>query len=368
MAGTRGRSHPSLIHDLEHMPEGFDLFQVVRLAERIVARQRRLAGHGSPEAVGRAVDPARASVRIRSGTQLAFATDEVSSVRFPPDGAAEIVQNVVGLVGAAGAMPHAFSELVHSSVRSRNTGLRAFLDLFNDRLAALLYEAFAKYRIEIETERAPLTRVSTIDDLVRSLLGLGGRSLHGRLGTPDAAVLHHTGLLSRHARSAHAVERTLSSALGQRVRVEQFVGEWLPIAPDERSRLPAGRDAAAVFCQLGRDAVVGRRVWSVQGCVRLDIGPMDYETFRGFLPGAERDAKLRGMASFALGADTAFGLRLRLRASEVPPLRIGGAAAAPGASRLGWNSWIASSGPRTRPGVVELPATSALNSHRRTVT
>jgi type VI secretion system protein ImpH len=278
------------------------------------------------------------------------------------------VQNVVGLVGATGTMPHAFSELVQSSVRGRNAGLRAFLDLFNDRLAALLYDAFAKYRIEIEAERAPLTRASAIDDLIRSLSGLSERSLQGRLGTPDAAVLHHTGLLSRHARSAHAVERTLSSALGQTVRVEQFVGEWLPIALAERSRLPTGRDPAATFCQLGRDAVVGRRVWSVQGCVRLDIGPMDYATFQGFLPGEERDAKLRGMASFALGADTAFGLRLRLCAAEVPALRLGGSHTATGANRLGWNSWIASAGPRTRPGIVELPTTSALNSHRRTVT
>lgn len=367
MASTRRRSHPSLIADLERTPGGFELFQVMRLAERVVARQRRAAGRPLPDAAGRGVDPAQASVRLRSGTQLAYAGDEVSSVRFNTDGPAEILQNVVGLLGSTGTMPHAFSELVQTSVRDRNTGLRSFLDLFNDRLGALLYDAFAKYRIEIETERADLTRITTIDDLIRSLVGLGGRPARSRLGTPDPAILHHAGLLSRHSRSVHAVERTLSSTLGQTVLVEQFVGEWLPIAPSERTRLAIGREPGDTFARLGRDAVVGERVWSVQGCVRLCVGPLGYDVFESFLPGGERDTKLRSMAGFALGADTAFGLRLTLKAPDVPPFRLGGAPGAGKASRLGWNTWVSSASDRVDTGIVDLPATSALNPHHRTI-
>ncbi|KTQ97310.1 hypothetical protein NS226_05075 [Aureimonas ureilytica] len=351
-----------MIEALEREPGGFELFQAIRLAERIVARARADAGLPPPDAAGRGVDARRKALRIDSTSSLSFAVGEVTQVRFPPDAPARLTQSVIGLTGAGGAMPHAFSELVQTSLRERNPGLRDFLDLFNDRLAALLFEAFAKYRPVIEAERRPLTGRATSDELMRSVLGLAQRSLAERMQVPDSVALHHAGLLGPRTRSAHAVEKVLSNAFGQPIRVEQFVGEWLPIAETERTRLGRPGFGGGAFSSLGRDAVVGRKSWSVQGRVRLLVGPLDHAAFDSFLPGGWRQKQLADLAAFSLGPDLSFVQRLTLKAKAVPPLRLGGAAQALGASRLGWNTWIGTAGPRKDVGTVDLAPTSALLS------
>ena len=362
MAKPSRRPRASLIEALEREPGGFDLFQAIRLVERIMARERADAGLPPPDAAGRGVDARQAALRIEATSSLSFAVSEVTQVRFPPNAPARLTQSVVGLTGAGGAMPHAFSEMVQTSLRERNPGLRDFLDLFNDRLAALLFEAFAKYRPVIEAERRPLTGRATSDDMMRSVLGLAQRSVAERMQWPDSVALHHAGLLGPRTRSSHAIEKVLSNAFGQPIRVEQFVGEWLPIAVAERTRLGRPGLGGGAFSGLGRDAVVGRRSWGVQGRVRLLIGPLDHAAFDSFLPGGWRQKRLADLAAFSLGPDLSFVQRLTLKPRAVPPLRLGGARDAPGASRLGWNTWIGTAGPRREAGVVDLAPASALRS------
>ncbi|ALN74611.1 type VI secretion system baseplate subunit TssG [Aureimonas sp. AU20] len=365
MAKPRRRPRSSLIETLERDPGGFELFQAIRLVERIVAQERQRSGGALPDAIGHGVDPRRAALRIEASSSLSFANGEVTRIRFEPGAPARLTQAVIGLTGTNGAMPHAFSELVQSSLRERNPGLRDFLDLFNDRLAALLYEAFAKYRPVIEAERRPLTGKATSDEAMRAVLGLAPPQFRERLALPDSAVLHHAGLLGRQSRSAHAIEKVLSNAFGQPIRVEQFVGEWLPIASAERTRLGRPGLGGGAFSSLGRDAVVGQKSWSVQGRVRLLVGPLDHAPFESFLPGGWRQKQLSDLAAFALGPDLSFVQRLTLKAEAVPPLRLGGAASGLGASRLGWNTWTGTSAPRREPGVVDIAPASALSPHAK---
>lgn len=360
MARKSRRTRASLKADLQDRPEAYDLFQAIRLAERVAAIEWRAGGHGAPDPVGWAGDPKRAAVRLLSSVDLGFASGEVTKVEPGLGVPTRITQGVVGLVGTSGPLPLAFTEFVQSSIRDRNPGLKDFLDMFSDRLAGLLYDAFAKYRIVIETERRSLTGRSTIDEVLRSVIGIAAPTLSGRLSVPDAAAIHHAGLLGRHARSAHAVERTLSSALGGRIRVEQFVGEWLPIVPSERTRLPDRAGRGGAFTQLGQDAVVGARTWSVRGRVRLLIGPLSYAAFSSHLPGGASESRLASLASFALGPDMAYVQRLVLNAGEVPRLRVGGKQDALGASRLGWNTWLASRERRHADGIVDIPGQAIL--------
>lgn len=360
MARKSRRTRASLTADLQDRPGAYDLFQAIRLSERIAALEWRARGFGAPDPVGWGVDPGRAGVRLLSSVDLGFAAGEVTRIEPGLGTPTRITQGVVGLVGTSGPLPLAFTEMVQSSVRDRDPGLKDFLDLFSNRLAGLLYDAFAKYRIVIETERKPLTGRAAIDDVLRSVIGIATPALVGRLGIPDAAAIHYAGLLGRHARSAHAVERTLSSALQGRIRVEQFVGEWLPIARSERTRLPTPAVREGSFAKLGQDAVVGTRTWSVQGRVRLLIGPLSYAAFSSHLPGGAGEKRLASLASFAIGPDMAYVQRLVLHAAEVPALRVGGPRDAPGASRLGWNTWLASTGPRRDDGTVDIPGRTTL--------
>lgn len=356
MARQSRRPHSSLAADLFARPQAYAFFQALRLVERIAATEADATGTLPPEPLGRGSDPARAPARLQAAVQLGFAAAEVSSLRRPPGGGPmELVQSVIGLIGPAGVMPHAFSELVQIGVRERNPGLRQFLDLFNDRLAGLLYEAWAKYRVGVERERAAsLGTAAPIDAALRALVGLGSPALQGRMDTPDATPVHFGGLLGNEGRSAPAVARILSAALGHAVRVEQFVGSWLPVAEADRTRLPARGLALGAFCRLGEDAMVGARVFDLQGTVRLHVGPLPYAAFRALLPDGAEARRLSDLAALALGAEMSFRMHLTVRPAEVPALRLGGDPDSPTASRLGWNTWAASQAPRQRPGTVDI--------------
>ncbi len=348
MASTRRRSRSSLAANLFEQPQAYEFFQLVRLRELIAAMEHEAAGLPPPSPVGSGIEPRNAALVIRSAVQLGFAAAEVTALRQPRQGGpAEATQTLVGLTGPSGVLPHALSELVQISVRERNPALREFLDVFNNRLAGLLYDAWAKYRPVIVRERAArLGGPNVIDGAFKALVGIGTPAISDRMQTRDETLVYFGGLLSRQGRSTTAVERILSGALGHAVAIRQFLGSWLPIAEADRTRLPRGRSSTGHFAILGSDAVLGNRTFDVQSSVLVCVGPLAYPAFRSLLPDGARAGMLSDLAAMALGPDKAFRVRLDLEPSEVPKLRLGGEQDDPSASRLGWNSWLASDMPR----------------------
>jgi type VI secretion system protein ImpH len=355
MASTRRRHHASLAADIFAAPQDYELFQAIQILEAIAAAETRALGLRPVDPVGQGVDPENAALKIRSAVPLGFAAAEVNAVRRPRGGGpVEMTQTIVGLTGPSGVLPHALSELVQVSVRERSMGLRDFLDVFNNRLAGLLYNAWAKYRICIERQRSKLFGVkSPIDHALTSLVGLGLPSTADRTETPDATYVFYGGLLGRQGRSAMAIERALSGALGNLLRIEQFDGEWLAIAPSDRTRLPGANTPNGVFARLGDDAVIGERTFDIQSSVLIWVRKLDYRDFRSLLPDGDRARMLSDLAAHALGADKRFRIRLELNAPEVPSLQLGSDPDDPTASRLGWNTWLAPSRPRIEPASTE---------------
>lgn len=351
MASARRRPNSSLKSDIFERPQAYDFFQAVRIIEAMAADEAAAVGASRPDAVGRGIDPENASISIHAAVPLGFAAAEVNAVRRPRGGGpVEMTQTVVGLTGPSGVLPHAFSEMVQISVRERNPGLREFFDLFNNRLAGFLYDAWAKYRITVERERA--SRLSTprpIDSALRAFVGIGMPSLSGRTETPDATFVFFGGLLGREGRSSTAVEQVLCGMLGFAVRLEQFHGEWLPIDAADRSRLPSADLPDGAYCRLGEDTVIGERTFDVQSSVILHVEPLRYPVFRSLLPDGNQARKFADLAAMAIGQDKTYRIRLGLRPEEVQPLQLTTDRDLPEANRLGWNTWLNATQPRSQP-------------------
>lgn len=336
-------------------PEAFDFFQMVRLLEALGAEEGRNVTHVPVDPVGQGVDPVRAALRIRSSVPLGFASAEVLSVRRPRSGGpVEMTQTLIGLTGPSGVLPHALSELVQMSVRERNFALREFFDVFNNRFSGLLYNGWAKYRPVIERERtAQVMTPATIDHALKSLVGLGLPTMANRTKVGDPTFVFFGGLLARQGRSATAIERALSGAFGHKLRVEQFAGEWYPIAPADRTRLPDRLRRQGRFARLGDDAVIGSRTFDIQSAVTVCVEALNYSEFRSLLPDGSRSRLLTDLAATALGADKMFNIRLELKPDHVPVLQLGGDRKAPKASRLGWNTWLQPAVARQKPQAVQ---------------
>jgi type VI secretion system protein ImpH len=299
---------------LRQQPFRFQFLQAVRILENI---QKRLDGGGG-------------GIRFRSRVSFAFPASEVDAIRLAPPGDAlagsEITVNFLGLAGALGPLPQAYTEMILEAAKRRDTAAIDFLDIFNHRLLWLFYRAHKSHRVTLTVE-APSSGEAA--QYLFSLIGLGHRTLRDRVGVPDSALLHYSGLLARNVRTAGGLERLLADYFGVSVRVYQFVGSWRDL--DQTQWTKVGRQGRNQT--LGAGAVLGLRAWDQAGGVLLEIGPLNVAQFYQFLPGEAAHLQLGKLARFYLGSTCRIHIRLRLKGSDIREASLGGA-------RLGYTSWM----------------------------
>jgi type VI secretion system protein ImpH len=280
----------------------------------------------------RAPDPADA-VRFHSPAGLVYPPADVLDVRQPGDAPPEVTVGLMGLFGPSGVLPRYYSEIVTQAQRSRSTALRDFLNLLAHRFVAFFARGGIKYR----PARAAESAVRTQDQMARVLLALTGYGtphLTDRLAAGTAPLLHYAGLFALRPRSADRLGALTSDWLGMRVEVVEFAGAWLPLPPDQRTRL--ARNGA--WCRLGVDAAAGVRAWDPQARIILRIGPLDLKGFQRLLPDRVALHRLVSLVRAYVGYELGFAINPVLAAHDVPPLRLDATSDPP--PRLGWNTWV----------------------------
>jgi type VI secretion system protein ImpH len=320
MASKNGRSNPSIEDILFDEAYRFDFFQAVRLLELL---------HPERRPIGRRAGPLEEVVRFRSHLTLAFPASAIHSLE-PPDeeSPARLTAAFLGLTGPSGVLPRHYTELLLERSRLKDFAFRDFLDIFNHRLLSLFHRAWEKYRFHVEYERA-LSRDDERDsfsDHLFDLVGMGTKGLRGRVRFGDEALLLYSGLLGQHPRSADALQQILSDYFQKPIAVIQFVGQWLEITEENRTRLGANNE-------LGVSAVAGTRVWDQQAKFMLRVGPLNYAEFERFLPQGNAFQPLVEFTRYCSGQEFDFDVQLVLKAPEVPWCRLG-------SSELGYTSWL----------------------------
>lgn len=342
MAAPVRRSQRPLADLLLEEPYRFDFYKAVQIIEQ-----------QAPGAVpvGQGAEPEREAVRFSADVSLAFPASDVRSVTAPeaPGEPAVMETTFLGLAGVHGPLPNVVTEVVLQRQHKKDRAFRAFLDIFNHRLLSLQYRVRRQTRLAVRNEAPENTHFARY---LLAFLGLGTPYLRDRMGVPDRALLPFAGLLAGRARSAPGLETMLSEYFGVPVRVTPFAGRWLVLEPDERTaigtRLGANND-------LGGGAVLGGRVWDVQGTFLLRMGPLTFERFVEFLPVGRAHAPAVALTRYYTGEHLDFDFILMLRAEDVPVARLGSpTAGGQGGSYLGWTSWLRRAPGSRAPGIVRL--------------
>lgn len=294
----------SLDHKLFDEPYAFEFFQAVRLLEKIKPDRRP---------VGDTALPNDEIVRFRSRIALDFPSSEIHEINEieSKDGnpeRTEMMVNFMGLVGVSGVLPTHYTELVLDRVRHRDTAMWSFLDIFTHRAVSVFYRAWAKYRFPVAYERGNDDFTSYLFDFA----GLGTKGLRGRLNLEDESLLPYAGLIAQRPHTANALENVLSDHFQIRVKVEQFFGQWISLGPEDVSKL--GRDNS----ELGRNAIIGTRIWDQQSKMRIRLGPLDFKKFQAFLPNGSANASMRSIIKFFIGLEFDFDSQLILAKKAVP--------------------------------------------------
>jgi type VI secretion system protein ImpH len=272
----------------------------------------------------RTADPAEAA-QFHGNPNFGFTGSEITGVTEPDSGRKpRVAVSLIGLIGAAGALPRLYGELAAASLRQGSAGLLDFIDMLSQRMIGCFARAGIKYRLHRSTARAALTSPPSPEPIAAALLALSGHGLPGlveRLPSGPEPLLHYAGLFAMRPRSAERLTALVSDWLGCQVEVLQFAGSWLALPVDQRTAL-AIEPASQGLNRLGIDAVIGVRVWETQARIVLRIGPLDSAGFNALLPGRIAHIRLVSIVKAFLGLEVAFALNPVLARDAAVPLQL----------------------------------------------
>src|SRR3954469_22817422 len=134
-----------------------------------------------------------------------------------------------GLLGPNGPMPLHFSDFVRERQREHDATLARFLDLFNHRMTAFFYRAWACNQQTVSFDRPDQDRFGVY---VASLIGMGMPSFRNRDAVPDIAKLHYAGPLVNQTRHADGLAAIIEDYLNIKTDIQQCVGQWLQLPPE----------------------------------------------------------------------------------------------------------------------------------------
>lgn len=311
---------------LAREPYSFDFFQAVRLLEKLCPRR-------TP--VGKFAHPSAEVAHFGAHASLAFPASQIQGLETREDGLVGLLVNFMGLIGPEGTLPNPYTSLVIERLRSGDTSLQDFFDIFNHRIISLFYRAWRKYRFDLGHEMLEGNRFSRH---ILSLVGLGTEGLQERQCISDDALVYYSGLLAQRPRSAQALRQILMDYFDVPVQVEQFAGGWYHL--DEQTQCCLA-DEASESTELGLGAVVGDAVWNQQAKVRVVLGPLPLERYVEFLPDGSNWNPLQAWLQLFSNNEFDFEIKLVLEREQVPACEVG-ADEDELAPRLGWTSWLKS--------------------------
>ncbi len=325
-SARQGRDRAALLAELAATPWNFGFCHTLRRLDCLQPERPR---------IGATVRPVDDPVRLGQQPSLRFAPAEMAALE-PATGTRppRLLVYFLGLLGPNGPLPLHLTEYARD--RERYVGdhtFARFLDMFNHRMLALLYRAWAQAQPAISFDRPEQDRFGSY---LASLSGHSMPAFQGRDAMPDLAKRHYAGHLSCQTRHPEGLVSMLRHLLGLPVQIEEFVGRWLVLPPDCRLRLGETPQTGA----LGTTTTLGARVWDHQSKFRIRIGPLRFANYLSLLPGNAALARVKAVVRTYTGDALEWDLRPVLAEPEVPRLRlvsIGGAG-----PRLGWTTWLAS--------------------------
>lgn len=309
---------------LEEKPYQYDFFKVLRRLEGLYPEKPRL---------GNAFHPKDEPVRLGQLPSLAFAPSTLSYFKNGEKGGPpRLGTNFFGVFGPNGPLPIHLTEYAQDRLKNHNdaTFVR-FMDIFHHRMLTLFFKARASTEPTYQLDRPADDGFSFY---VGSLLGLGTDGLQNRDAVSDHVKLHYAGQLVGKSRHKEGLNRIISDFFGLPAKVQDFVGEWLVLPVESRCQLGKSKHT----CLLGRNTVLGSRVWERQTKFRVVIGPLDLDDYMRLLPGADTLLRLVALIRNYIGDELDWDLKLVLKKDEVPGLRLDKNRAFN--AQLGWTTWL----------------------------
>ncbi len=317
---TGKRARPD---DLTHIarlaqsPQTHHIFHALRIIE---------AAHPDMPRLGTSRRPSQDPVRLGQEAELAFPPSTIAKFTPAGDGKpAKLINRAFGLFGSNGPLPLHLTEYARNRLRNQRDGtLIAFADMLTHRVMTLFYRAWRTGQPAPSFDRRDS---DPFERKIAALSGYDGEQLRNRDPMPDLAKRYFAGHLASGSKTSEGLVSMLSAFFGVPVRLQEFIGTWLDLEPEDRWQL--GTPA-----RLGRTTSIGNRVWSRASKFRVIVGPVPLQDYKRFLPGQGRLEQLEAIVRNHVGDRLDWDVNVVLKAADVPRAALGGQAA------LGQTSWL----------------------------
>jgi type VI secretion system protein ImpH len=279
--------------------------------------------------LGQSVRPGDDPVRLGQEPHMVFPAGTIAE--FAADGrgkhAGTLRIHPLGLLGPNGPLPLHLTEYTLDRLRRNgDRTLRSFFDLFHHRILSLFWRAAANVQPAVELDRPEQDHFARY---LGSLAGFASSAVRDAEPRIDRARRHWIGHFARQVRNCEGLQSLVSGFFGIAVRIEEFVGRWLPMPGHERCRL--GSTTGAL---LGSNAFLGDDIWDCTQTIRIVCGPLDRASYERLLPCNESWRRLAALVRSYVGFEVAWEVRLVLKQAEIPPLHLSDGA------RIGWTTWL----------------------------
>ncbi|WP_420382734.1 type VI secretion system baseplate subunit TssG [Novosphingobium sp.] len=295
------------------LPEA-GLFAVVRHIEARRAELPRL---------GAARLPSQNVVDLAQQPAMGFVGGTLASIE-PHHGRHQLRGFWLGLTGPMGPLPSHMTEYAcHERRHAAQTPYSDWLDVLAGRMLQLFYRAWADSQPAAQADRPD-------GDKFAGWVGMLTGASAGARDDQDfftRARAHYAPVFAG-SRSAVAIEDALSHLLRQPVRVFEYIPKWRSFEAEDRTCL------SRKFVTLGRDAVLGRRVFSAADAFRVVVRARNFADYRSMLPGGTRFAVAAEAIEAFKPTHLEWDLCVEVDDRDAPAVRLDGSV------RLGWSSWV----------------------------
>lgn len=295
--------------------------KVARVSPLALLRGAEARAPGLPR-IGAAKLPEHDIVAMVHTPSLAFPAATLDEITVSDD-RATIAGSWLGLTGPMGPLPLHLSEYaLYERAYARQRPFGRFLDVISGRMLQFFYRAWAG-----AVPAASLDRVDD-DHFGRKIAALSGAEdgAKGSSTFPAHARLRYASLFAS-PRSPSGIADALADLMRLPVHVVEHVERWRSVEPGDRSLLGTG------FATLGRDALAGRRVCTVDEAFKVVVHVASARDYRDLLPGGARYALLVEAIDAFAPPQLEWEIELAVTGDAIRPARLGGSA------QLGWSSW-----------------------------
>lgn len=266
----------------------------------------------------------KAQLVFTSSPSLAFASSDVSKIEFL-ENRTILETRFLGLTGADSPLPSFYLE----QIATENKLLRKlFLDFFNNRILALCYRIWRKYRYHVRFKESASDAFSA---QLFSFVGIASEKLRGTAPIHWSKILAYSGILTGSSRSPQVVSGILEHYFDlKNVSVLEWCVRKVQVPKAQQTVLGIAN------CLLGENIIVGKRITDCRTKFLISIEGLTLTRFKDFLPIGKDFSPIIKLVEFVLKDQMAFDLKLSLKLDEVPPLQL----STNTELRLGWTMFM----------------------------